>query len=142
MAKRKKSKKRLARSAVRRTGVLSGSHLAMTRSRSVSPHALFQSPLRKYLGKPTRLASYHSRNRKGEALTRLSLHRERMAAVPSIAEKHKPLSKLSLAHTVAEPDKRKSSEKAREVPHCKKRPDSKKATRGSGGSKRFVPWCG
>lgn len=26
-------------------------------------------------------------------------------------------------------------------PHCKKRPDSKKARKGGGGSREFIPWC-
>lgn len=82
--------------------------------------------------------TYHSRN-SGEA-ARLSQHQRRAAAVSSIAEKRKRHSGLSLA--AAKPDERKSSEKAREAPHCKKRPDSKKAARGAGGSRRFVPWCG
>lgn len=59
--------------------------------------------------------------------------------MPVIAEKQKRVSKLSLASP--SPDARKSSHKAREALHCKRRPDSKKATRGNGGSKRFVPWC-
>lgn len=56
-------------------------------------------------------------------------------------EKEKRKSKLSLAVAAAEPDGRKSSGKARVAVSCKKRPDSKRAARGSGGSKRFVPWC-
>lgn len=53
-------------------------------------------------------------------------------------------SRLSLAPNTPEPDARKSSERARDLRVCKKRPDSKKAARsgGSGGYiKRFVPWC-
>ena len=50
---------------------------------------------------------------------------------------------LSLStRTAPEPDPRKSSHKAREVLHCKKKPDSRKAARsGGGGKKKFVPWC-
>lgn len=53
-------------------------------------------------------------------------------------------SKLSLAPNTPEPDARKSSERARDLPVCKKRPDSKKAALskgGGGGRKSFVPWC-
>ena len=52
-------------------------------------------------------------------------------------------SMLSLAPTPS-PDVRKSSEKARDLPRCKKRPDSKKAARSKGGGgpkKDYVPWC-
>ena len=54
----------------------------------------------------------------------------------------RPVSQLSLA-PAPEPDVRKSSEKARDLPVCKKRPDSKKAarSRSGGGGKKFVPWC-
>ena len=54
----------------------------------------------------------------------------------------RPVSKLSLA-PAPEPDVRKSSVKARDLPVCKKRPDSKKAarSRSGGGGKKFVPWC-
>ncbi len=38
------------------------------------------------------------------------------------------------------PDKNHSL-KTRDDLLCKKRPDSKKARNGSGGSKKFVPWC-
>lgn len=38
------------------------------------------------------------------------------------------------------PDKNHSL-KTRDDLLCKKRPDSKKAQNGSGGSKKFVPWC-
>jgi len=101
----------------------------------------FISPLKKTLGRPTRPTTNHSRN-SGEA-ARLSEHLTRVAAVPSPAEKRKPHSKLSLI--ASEPDARKSSDKAREPAHCKKKPDSKKAARsgkGGGVNKRFVPWCG
>ena len=53
-------------------------------------------------------------------------------------------SMLSLAPSTPEPDARKSSIRARDLPVCKKRPDSKKAARskgGGGGRKSFVPWC-
>ena len=57
-------------------------------------------------------------------------------------QSRRPVSKLSLA-PAPEPDVRKSSEKARDLPVCKKRPDSKKAarSRSGGGGKKFVPWC-
>lgn len=78
--------------------------------------------------------------RKAGEIERLALHRQRVAAIPQKLEAERQKSSLSLAK-LAEPDGRKSSVKAREAIHCKKRPDSKKATRGLGGSKRFVPWC-
>ena len=61
---------------------------------------------------------------------------------PVVVPSPRQHSKLSLARA-PEPDVRKSSEKARDLPVCKKRPDSKKAarSRSGGGGKKFVPWC-
>lgn len=102
------------------------------------PSPILISPPKKRIVKAT---SFHSTNsRISSEAARLSQHLQRVAAMPSIAEKRKRVSKLSLAPV--EPDDRKSSPKARETLKCKKRPDSKRATRGPGGSKRFVPWCG
>ncbi len=123
-----------------RTGVVSGANSRRLAAPKASPLSFLPSPFKKLIVKPTRLDTFHSRDR-SEA-TRLSLHLDRVAAMPVIAEKHRTQSKLSLIAT--EPDKRKSSEKAREALHCKKRPDSKKAARsgkGGGVNKRFVPWC-
>ena len=42
----------------------------------------------------------------------------------------------------SQPEKNQSVDKiARREKVCKKRPDSKKAQKGTGGSKAFVPWC-
>ncbi|QCS37064.1 hypothetical protein [Tortoise microvirus 47] len=61
---------------------------------------------------------------------------------PIIQENKRARSALALK-AISEPDNRKSSPKAREQLHCKKRPDSKKAATGKGGGvKRFIPWCG
>lgn len=68
--------------------------------------------------------------------------RSRRVERPAVTlEKDKRQSNLSLAVAAAKPDDRKSLKKAREALSCKKRPDSKKAARGSGGGRRFVPWC-
>lgn len=136
----KRSRKRRQRSAVVDVAASPSSAKIRAVSRPVlSSTPSLISPLKKTVVRPARPNSYHSRI-SGEA-ARLSHHLERVAAVPSPAEKQRHRSKLSLA-PVGEPDTGKSSEKAREPPHCKKRPDSKKATRGKGGSKRYVPWCG
>lgn len=106
---------------------------------SVSPSLI--SRLTKKAVRPTRPNPNHAQSSRDAAWA--SQHQERVAAVPSSAEKRKPHSKLSLV--AREPDKRQSSEKARDLLHCKKRPDSKKAARsgkGGGVNKRFVPWCG
>lgn len=49
-----------------------------------------------------------------------------------------PLSKPDRSHSVRDTDKR---EKVDDYPNCKKRPDDNKRRGGSGGSKRFIPWC-
>lgn len=135
MAKRSKRRARSAMSV----GSVSRSSVRTFRPAAVSSPPLFlQSPIKKKLVLTTSQDAYHSR-KSGEA-ARLSQHLQRVAAMPPIAEKRKRVSKLSLA-VAPSPDERKSSHKAREV-HCKKRPDSKKAAHGKGGSKRFVPWCG
>jgi hypothetical protein len=59
--------------------------------------------------------------------------------MPDIKEAHRARSKLAIA--AHEHDERNSPKKAREYPSCKKRPNSKKAAKGNGGSKKFVPWC-
>lgn len=137
----KRSRKRRERNAVVDIAASPSPAKARTISRPVlSPSPSFISPLvKKTVVRATSPNSNYSRI-SGEA-ARLSQHKQRVAAMPSIAEKQRHRSKLSLA-PVGEPDARKSSEKAREPPHCKKRPDSKRATRGGGGSKRYVPWCG
>lgn len=38
-------------------------------------------------------------------------------------------------------DERNSLETRKERPTCKKRPDSRKAAKGTGGSRDFIPWC-
>lgn len=134
MAKRSKRKREGIAGAVSRTRV------TVSGVTPVSGTPSLISPIKKKPVLTTSQHTYHSRS-SGEA-ARLSQHLQRVAAIPSSAEKRQRISKLSLAKAVAEPDVRKSSEKAREAPHCKKRPDSKKAARGSGGSKRYVPWCG
>lgn len=143
MAKRSKRDKRRSKTVAPAPSRPVASKLQPGRSAapapSVSPSLI--SRLTKKAVRPTRPNTYHSRISSEAA--RLSQHLERTAAVPSIAEKRKPQSKLSLI--ASEPDARKSSPKAREHSHCKKRPDSKKAARtgkGGGGNKRFVPWCG
>ncbi|UIB81434.1 hypothetical protein [Flyfo microvirus Tbat2_110] len=70
------------------------------------------------------------------------LRKPAMANAKITTTSNRQVSQLSLANT-PEPDNRKSSHKAREWPHCKKRPDSKKAARstGGGGAKKFIPWC-
>jgi hypothetical protein len=40
-----------------------------------------------------------------------------------------------------QPDKQSVDKIARREKVCKQRPDSKKAQKGTGGSKEFVPWC-
>ena len=40
-----------------------------------------------------------------------------------------------------QPERREVDKIARKETVCKKRPDSKKAQKGAGGSKQFVPWC-
>ena len=40
-----------------------------------------------------------------------------------------------------QPDKKSVDKIARSEKVCKQRPDSKKAQKGTGGSKEFVPWC-
>ena len=40
-----------------------------------------------------------------------------------------------------QPDKQSFVKIARREKVCKQRPDSKKAQKGTGGSKEFVPWC-
>lgn len=82
-------------------------------------------------------------NHRDPAPTSLPSSAQARKAEKTITEKHRPQSKLSLTpHT--EPDARKSSPVAREVNTCKKRPDSKKAARskGGGGGKKYIPWCG
>lgn len=134
MAKRNKHRARVSSAPV-----VSRATKRENRSSIVSAPLLLPAPLKKKRVQPTRLLTNDSRV-SGEA-ARLSQHLRRIAAMPSIAEKRKRVSKLSLAPATAEPDARKSSQKAREALHCKKRPDSKKAAHGKGGSKRFVPWC-
>ena len=41
----------------------------------------------------------------------------------------------------SQPDEQSVDKIARREKVCKKRPDSKKAQKGTGGSKEFVPWC-
>lgn len=118
-------------------GPIGGRSIRTSGSGLSAPALFIPARLKKRNVLTTSQDTYHSR-RSGEA-ARLSQHLQRVAAMPLIAEKRKRNSKLSLA-VAPSPDDRKSSPKAREV-HCKRRPDSKKATRGSGGSKRFVPWC-
>lgn len=135
MAKRSKHR---ARSAVA-VGPVSRPSVRTVKLTAVSAPTLLPSPLKKNkLVLATSQHSYHSRVSSEAA--RLSQHLQRVAAMPVIAEKQKRVSKLSLA-SAPSPDTRKSSHKAREALHCKRRPDSKKATQGKGGSKRFVPWC-
>lgn len=107
--------------------------------RKVSSPPLLYVPEKKRVLVPRSMARD---SRKAAEAARLSVHLSRVAAIPSPAETQLHRSKLSLAPAMAEPDNRKSSHKAREALTCKKRPDSKRATRGKGGSKRFVPWCG
>lgn len=40
-----------------------------------------------------------------------------------------------------QPERREVDKIARKETVCKTRPDSKKAQKGAGGSKKFVPWC-
>jgi len=40
-----------------------------------------------------------------------------------------------------QPEKQSVDKIARRESICKQRPDSKKAQKGTGGSKEFVPWC-
>lgn len=40
-----------------------------------------------------------------------------------------------------QPERREVDTIARKETVCKTRPDSKKAQKGAGGSKKFVPWC-
>jgi hypothetical protein len=40
-----------------------------------------------------------------------------------------------------QPEKQSVDKIARREKICKQRPDSKKAQKGTGGSKEFVPWC-
>lgn len=71
-------------------------------------------------------------------------HKGQAASAATSQERHRVRSKLALT-AQREPDKRKSSEKARDHLTCKKRPDSREAARtkrGKGaGVKKFVPWC-
>ena len=41
----------------------------------------------------------------------------------------------------SQPDEQSVDKIARREKVCKQRPDSKKAQKGTGGSKEFVPWC-
>lgn len=66
----------------------------------------------------------------------------KLPTAPIIEENKRAKSALAIK-ALSEPDNRKSSPRAREPLHCKKRPDSKKAATGKGGGvKRFIPWCG
>lgn len=64
-----------------------------------------------------------------------------IAALPAInkntpAKKIKTVAKTELA---TQSSKKRAREEKRRT--CKERPDARKATRGSGGSRNFVPWC-
>ena len=57
-------------------------------------------------------------------------------AAPTVRQRQERLKKQQL---LAEQSSDKARRKKKLV--CKERPDSKKASRGTGGSKKFVPWC-
>lgn len=91
---------------------------------------------------PPRLAQWTAQrsDRMARADSLLDRHLKRVG--PYKTETTRTHSKLSLNSSDPSPSK-KSSGRAREK-ICKERPDSKKAARtpkGSGGGKRFVPWC-
>ena len=56
-----------------------------------------------------------------------------IAATPLIQRRGRERSK--------QPEKQSVDKIARREKICKTRPDSKKAQKGTGGSKEFVPWC-
>lgn len=90
---------------------------------------------------PPRLAQWTAMrpDRMARADSLLATHQQRVARSTSETKRHH--SKLSFSSP--SPADRQSSDRARD-PKCKERPDSKKAARspkGSGGPRKFVPWC-
>ena len=61
-------------------------------------------------------------------------------AVPS-AITASPLIQRTGRNRSKQPEKQSVDKIARRERICKTRPDSKKAQKGTGGSKEFVPWC-
>jgi hypothetical protein len=61
---------------------------------------------------------------------------EPLRSKPSVRQVQERIKKQQL---LAEQSSDKARRKKKLV--CKERPDSKKASRGTGGSKKFVPWC-
>jgi len=61
-------------------------------------------------------------------------------AVPS-AITARPLVQRKGRNRSTQPEKQSVDKIARRENICKTRPDSKKAQKGTGGSKEFVPWC-
>ncbi len=61
-------------------------------------------------------------------------------AVPS-AIASTPLKQRRGRERSKQPEKQSVDKIARKEKICKTRPDSKKAQKGTGGSKEFVPWC-
>lgn len=67
---------------------------------------------------------------------------DRMARADALLKRHKAQQALASQVSETSPAQR-SSDRARDH-RCKERPDSKKAARtpkGSGGFRKFVPWC-
>lgn len=67
---------------------------------------------------------------------------DRMARADALLKRHKAQQALASQSSETSPAQR-SSDRARDR-RCKERPDSKRAARtpkGSGGSRKFVPWC-
>lgn len=58
---------------------------------------------------------------------------------PVLSRGVRPSRSMAVGRNKFEPAKLSPAKRPRE--NCKKRPDSKKARAGKGGSKRFVPWC-